>query len=641
MKVLPSYALMTVGLLVAVREMRVVSGIGPRLALAAAVAAMCAVVFFFDKALSERSLPGRMRRITRSNYIAAILLLFPFASRCGQGTWINLVLDSSLYCGAVIFFAHAAASRLDLVLPGSSLPYSRIVRWAFPLLSVFYFLVVGGQLASSYGSYRVEWVDFGFEYAPVWQTCRYGLFRLINEFSRETTSLAGHWPLIYAAISPLTLVWKSPTAVMWISTFFFSAGAFAVYLLAKFHTRSASVGAWIGSLYLLYLPVHLANLCDFHSDPLAVPFIFLGFLFAARKQWVYFGLAMAAALSCKEYVGLVYTGYGLWMLGTNKKAGTIIATAGLAWFLTAMKSGAWFDHGQASAVISANYGAIGGDRGMAGIAAYGLTHPGAVFTRLFRQNNLVALMSMFLPFLFLPIIGPFIAGRSARVAPPCSAIPDSPHEAGLKQGTPSAPGGAKRAERGWHIYEPLALVLAGGIFILVKDALSESGIELLSHRETLFFPFVVYAFIIYIAGLPAEKRRFTLLAVSIAAAATFMLQGHAFPSRGFWNMRSEYAKSGHDKVCDALLRKIPADAPVMASSRLTSHLLQRKWYFLFPRFPTPVEPEYIAVDTLEQADWNWLTRTEHQEGMRRIRNSKDWELIDEKDGVFLFRRIRP
>ena len=335
----------------------------------------------------------------------------------------------------------------------------------------------------------------------------------------------------------------------------------------------------------------LANLYDFHSDPLALPFIFLSFLFAQRKQWVLFGFSMAAALSCKEYVGLCYTGYGLWIFYKNKKAGAIIAALGLLWFLFYVKSAlSNVTHGSAPFVISANYGSVGGSQGIAGIALFALSHPGPFVAQLARSSNIVAFISMFLPFLFLPFRKPWI--------------------------------------------------LMAGIFILLKDALSESGIELLSHRETLFFPFIVYALIMYVASMEGSKRRFQLCAISIAVVATFMLQGHAFPSRGFWHMKNEYVQSAHDKICDSILAKIPAEAVVMSSSHLSSHILTRKWYFLFPRFPTPVEPEYVVVDTLEQAGWNWLTHKEHQEGFWRMKSSNHYEIIQEKDGVFLFRRRR-
>jgi hypothetical protein len=76
----------------------------------------------------------------------------------------------------------------------------------------------------------------------------------------------------------------------------------------------------------------------------------------------------------------------------------------------------------------------------------------------------------------------------------------------------------------------------------------------------------------------------------------------------------------------------------MSSSHIAPHLMARKWYFLFPRFPTPVKPEYIVVDTLEQADWDWLSRKEYMDGFGFIKRSPDYGLVEEEDGIFLFKR---
>ena len=62
---------------------------------------------------------------------------------------------------------------------------------------------------------------------------------------------------------------------------FFAGTGYAVYLLANHHLKNSSMSYLIGLLFLAYLPVHLANLYDFHADPLAMPFLFLSFLYAA------------------------------------------------------------------------------------------------------------------------------------------------------------------------------------------------------------------------------------------------------------------------------------------------------------------------------------------------------------------------
>ncbi|MGB7568318.1 MAG: DUF2079 domain-containing protein, partial [Chitinivibrionales bacterium] len=384
----------------------------------------------------------------------------------------------------------------------------------------------------------------------------------------------------------------SPTSVLWMQTLFFAGTGYAVYLLANHHLENSSMSYLIGSLFLAYLPVHLANLYDFHADPLAMPFLFLSFLYAAQRQWPKYWICIAVALCCIEYVGLVLAGYGAWLSFQNKKNGIATICIGFFWFIFVLKIGIpFFNNGLQPTVIAINYGDIGGSHGLLPVISFTLTHPSIVFAKFFRQNNIVAMMSLLLPFLFLSLRKPWI--------------------------------------------------LAAGVLIIIKNALSGSGLELLSHRETLFIPLVVYAFILYIAGLSdASLKRYYLIATTIAIGITFFLQGHAFPSRGFWNLRHQYVKSLHDKKCDRILTKIPDAAAVMSSSHIAPHLMARKWYFLFPRFPTPVKPEYIIVDTLEQASWDWLSREEHLEGLRRIQESRDYVLLDHDDGIFLFKLNR-
>lgn len=545
----------------------------------------CFCLVLYDRWIRQFCTIDQTKRIDKSNFLALVLITIPIAIRCAHGTWTNLLFDSIAYAGCVCLIAFGASARIEPL--SQKLPI-RFIKWLFPAMLVAYFVVVGIQLTSSYYAYSSEWLDFSYEFAPVWQNFRHGLFRIINEFSQETSVLRYHWPLIYVFISPLTVFFKTPVSVLWISTFYFAASAYTVYLLAHFYTQSKSKSALIGCIYLLYLPLHLANLYDFHSDPLAMPFIFLSFLFAAQKKWPYYWGTVALALICKEYVGLLYLGFGIWLAFKDKKTGIITSLIGLVWFLIIVIIGIpHFNHGAQPLVIMSNYGDMGGNKGMAKMFTYAIMHPSLIAVKLFRQNNIVAMLSMLLPFLFFPLLRPW--------------------------------------------------VLFGGIFICIKNALSASGIELLAHHETLFFPFIMYGFILYISSVHQSSWRFRMIAVAIAVSTTFLLQGHVFPARGFWLLKNLYTKSTHDRICDKILYKIPADASVMSSSHLAPHLMARQWYFLFPRFDTPVKPKYVVVDTLEQADWNWLPRKEHQDGFWRIKESKDYDCIEHDDGVFLFK----
>ena len=560
-----------------------------RFLLIGAACAFSVCLIFYDRWVRRLCTVGQLTRIDNSNILSLTLIVIPVAVRCAHGTWINLLCDSAAYAGCVCLVAFGGAARIDPLLHRARFKFQRALPILFYASCVIYTVLVGLQAVSYYNAYSTEWVDFSFGFPPVWQNLHYGLFRMVNEFSKETTELCLHWPLIYLLISPVTFVCKSPTSVLWIQTFFFTASAYAVYLLANYHLKNVRQSYCLGVLFLVYLPVHLANLFDFHADPLAMPFIFLSFLYAAKENWTKYWICIAASLCCIEYAGIAIAGYGIWLSKKNKKNGIATIVVGLFWFFFVLKLGIpLVNKGLQPIVIDQNYGDIGGSGGLLTMVSFVFTHPLIVLAKFFRQSNIVAMMSLLLPFLFLSLRKPWI--------------------------------------------------LAAGSLVIIKNALSGSGLELLSHRETLFVPFVVYAFILFIAGKNDNAlKRYYLIAVTIAIGVTFLLQGHAFPARGFWNLRQSYIKSSHDKKCDRILDKIPDTSAVMSSSHIAPHLMARRWYFLFPRFPTPVKPEYIVIDTLEQAGWDWLTREEHQKGFRRMQESKDYNLIENDDGIFLFK----
>jgi hypothetical protein len=78
----------------------------------------------------------------------------------------------------------------------------------------------------------------------------------------------------------------------------------------------------------------------------------------------------------------------------------------------------------------------------------------------------------------------------------------------------------------------------------------------------------------------------------------------------------------------------------MSSSRFSSHLLTRKWYFLFPHFSSSIQPDFVLVDTLRQQSWDWYTPEEQRAGFEALLRNGSYRLLEAKDGVFLFQRTR-
>jgi hypothetical protein len=561
-----------------------------RCGLAVVSGSAAALVFVvFDRWIEKRCDADQKRRLLISALYGSILFLVPFAMRAEKGSWENVVFDLTCYAGCVCFLAFGLAARVAPFIA----PSEKIRRFAgilFPAALVTYGIVLGWHGIQQYNAYFIEWADFAFEFPPFWQSLRFHPFRMIDVLSYETNMLSFHWPLVYLPLAPITFLWNDPRVTIVAYTLFFMAAGWTVYLLAHRHTKSRTVAAWAGTVFLLYLPVHCAYLSGLHADPLAMPFIFMSFYFAEAKAWKRYWIVVGLALICKEYVGLVYLGYGLYLSLKNRRMGVATAVVGLAGFLFVIKAGIpWFNRGEHPWVLNMNYGTIGGDGGMLSMALYCLEHPGQFAAVLFRPQNIVAFVSMLLPFCFLPAARP--------------------------------------------------LVLAAGSLIVLKNALSASGIELLVHRETLFIPFVVYALIRFIGSIPPGGRRaFYCLAIMVSVSVTYLAQGHAFPSRGFLAEQGRYRVTDHERAIDDLVSMVPPDAPVMASSHITPRLMMRKWYFLFPFFPAPVEPEYCIVDTIGQREQDWYPLQMQRDSLKQIIEENRYSIMARKHGVLLLRR---
>jgi hypothetical protein len=558
--------------------------------LAVLVGSAAVIVFvIFDRWLLQQCDHGRKRRLIISNLSGTVLFLIPFAMRADKGSWENTFLDLVCYAGCVCFCAFGLAARVEpLIVPSEKL--RRFTGILFPTALVTYGIVLGWHVISQYNAYFIEWADFAFEFPPFWQSLRIHPFRMIDVLSYETNMLSFHWPLVYLPLAPITFLWNDPRVTLVAFTLFFVATGWTVYLLAYRHTGSRVIAAWAGTVFLLYLPVHCAHLSGLHSDPLAMPFIFMSFYFAEAKAWKRYWIMVGLALICKEYVGLVYLGYGLYLALKNRRTGIATAMVGLVWFLFVIKIGIpLFNRGEHPWVMNMNYGNIGGNEGMLSMVCYCFQHPGQYAAVLLRPQNIVSFVSMLLPFCFLPAARP--------------------------------------------------LVLAAGFLIILKNALSASGIELLVHRETLFIPFVVYALIQFIGSVPPGGRRaFYCLAIMVSVSVTYSAQGHAFPGRGFWLEQDRYRVTDHERALDTLVSMVPPGAPVMASSHITPRLMMRKWYFLFPFFPAPVGPDYCIVDTLRQREQDWYPLQMQRDSLRSIIEGNRFSIMAQRDGVFLLRR---
>lgn len=185
-----------------------------------------------------------------------------------------------------------------------------------------------------------------------------------------------------------------------------AAAALPLFLIAQ-----RRLGEWSAALvalaYLLYAPVHGANLYDFHYQPLSPFFLWMTLWCVDSRRPVWAGVFVLLSLSIREDIGLVLGTLGLYLIlsGWRPRAGLVLTLAGLGYFclmkLVVMPRFA----GGAETFINQYQGLLGtGERGFLGIGKTLLGNPGFVLQGILTQEKLIYFLQIMTPLLFLPLL---------------------------------------------------------------------------------------------------------------------------------------------------------------------------------------------------------------------------------------------
>jgi uncharacterized membrane protein len=181
-------------------------------------------------------------------------------------------------------------------------------------------------------------------------------------------------------------------------------GAVPVFLLARFRTGNAWIGAALGACFLLHpaLQFFMAEL--FHPDVIAITPLLCAYYCAVRRHWVWFTCFAVLAVCWKEDVALAVVVLGLLIaVRGDRRVGLWTSALALAWFL------AWtlmvfplLDHG---AIQSAGlYADVG--RSPGGIVRTAFSHPGRLTSKLLTTESRDYAWKLFAPFGVVALAAP-------------------------------------------------------------------------------------------------------------------------------------------------------------------------------------------------------------------------------------------
>ena len=435
--------------------------------------------------------------------------------------------------------------------------------------------------------------DLGNMVQTVWNTAHGHFLQMTGGDGVQISRLAAHFDPILAALAPLWWIWPSPEMLLAVQAIAIALGALPVFWLARKHVGSERAGLAFALVYLLYPATQWLTLNEFHPVALACPLLLFAFWYLDEDRLLPFGLLAAAAMTTKEEVGLVVAGMGVWYAVRRRpRPGAAIAGAGV--LFSAVAVAVVIPHFNAGAESSfyGRYDAIGGSAG--GIAETAFTHPWTLFEQAFQHRDLHYLLHLLVPLSFL------------------------------------------------FVLSPLLLVAFVPEVALNQLSATQTQTSIHFHYSAAAIPPLVTATVLGGAALtrrfPARTSALLATAVAVAVAANWKLG--AVP---LWTVvpggedfqAHDWHVTAHDQVADRAIALVPSGAVVSSTNVLGAHLSARRRVLSLPKLG---DATWVVVDETRSSYADRVAPLPSAAALVRLRESPDWRLVFQEDGVLVFHR---
>jgi uncharacterized membrane protein len=252
-------------------------------------------------------------------------------------------------------------------------------------------------------------LDLGLEDNLVWNATKWGPLFKSSPLGGPTVSHGGYHQTYFAYVLgiPYRLL-PDPRTLLVIQATIAGLGAVPLYFLAKRRMPRASACV-IALLYLLYAPLHGANLYDFHYLLLAPFFLWTTLNLFEAKRYVWGAIAVLFTLSIREDVAalLAFIGAYLLLSGTRPRAGIVVALVGGGYFVALKMFVMPRFLGGSEAFIEMFRGLLPeGDRGYGGVLKTFIGNPGFTMSALLERDKLLYVLQLVAPLAFLPLRRP-------------------------------------------------------------------------------------------------------------------------------------------------------------------------------------------------------------------------------------------
>jgi uncharacterized membrane protein len=222
------------------------------------------------------------------------------------------------------------------------------------------------------------------------------------DFVRGGNHVTAHVDPVLVLLTPLYALAPGAETLIALQAAAVLSGAAPVFLLALRRLERPWLAAVLGLAYLLHPSVHGTILFDVHSLAFAAPLCVWAVYFLETGAMKRYAVTVALLLLCREDVGLLVAGLGLYAgLGRGqRRLGLLTALAGLGYFAVAKLFVQFtpYEYARRYMALLPN-----GEGGFRDVAATLLANPGYVLTQVLVARKLLFLFVMLAPLLLLPL----------------------------------------------------------------------------------------------------------------------------------------------------------------------------------------------------------------------------------------------
>jgi hypothetical protein len=422
----------------------------------------------------------------------------------------------------------------------------------------------------------------------VWNTAHGHFLQMTGGDGVQTSRLAAHFDPILAAFAPLWWIWPSPEMLLVVQAVGVALGALPVFWLARKHLDSERAGLGFALVYLLYPATEWLTLNEFHPVALACPLLLFAFWYLDEERLLPFAVFAVVAMTTKEEVGLVVAGMGVWYaVRRSRRAGAAIAGAGV--LVSALAIAIVIPHYNAGAesAFYGRYDAVGGSAG--GVAKTAVTHPWTLFEQAFQHRDFHFLLHLLVPL------------SSCSSSPLCSS-PSFPRRRSASLGRRPKPHHSARLPR------------------------SAADRRHRARDRGVIRQFPTCTALVVVAVAVAVAANWKLGAVPLW---TVVPGGEDFQAH-------DWRVTEHDRASERAIALVPKDAVVSSTNVLGAHLSARRRVLSLPKLG---DAAWVVADETRSSYADRVAPLPSAAALVRLRQSPDWRLVFEEDGVLVFHKL--